>query len=205
MKYTLPAVAALVIALAVTLSFQSTNAADDANGAAADLPAAPAFTLTDTHGNEHALSDFRGKYVVLEWINDGCPFVKKFYEPGKMQELQKTYTEQDVVWLAIASSKPGAQGHHSAEGWNKIIKDWNINATALLIDESGEVGRAYDAKTTPHMYVINPDGKLIYQGAIDSIRSTKQADIAKADNHVAKVLDAALLKSTTPYGCSVKY
>ncbi|MEM1026820.1 MAG: redoxin domain-containing protein [Planctomycetota bacterium] len=171
----------------------------------AGLPTAPAFTLTDTNGVTHSLADFKGKYVVLEWINDGCPFVVKFYEPGKMQELQQTYTDQGVVWLAIASSKPGAQGHHDAAGWNQIIADWGINATAILLDEDGTVGRAYDAKTTPHMYVINPDGKLIYNGAIDSVRSTDSSDIVSADNYVAQVLDAALLQNTQPYGCSVKY
>jgi peroxiredoxin len=204
MKYALPVVAALAVALAITLGFQSTQAADDkAHGEG--LPEAPAFTLTDTHGNEHELADFRGKYVVLEWINDGCPFVQKFYNAGKMQQWQEHYTGKGVVWLAIASSKPGAQGHHSPDGWNKIIDNWNINATALLLDPSGTVGRAYDAKTTPHMFVINPDGKLIYNGAIDSIRSTKADDIAKADNYVTQLLDAVLVKTTTPYGCSVKY
>jgi hypothetical protein len=122
-----------------------------------------------------------------------------------MQEWQKAYGDQDVVWLAIASSKPGAQGHHSADGWNQIIEDWGINAAAILLDEDGTVGRAYDAKVTPHMYIINPDGKLIYNGAIDSVRSADSADISGAENYVAKVLDGVLLQSTPAYGCSVKY
>ena len=204
MKYTFPAIAALAIALALTLNFQATTAADEKK-AAEGLPEAPAFTLIDTNGKEHSLADFKGKYVVLEWINDGCPFVKKFYEAGKMQEWQKHYTGKDVVWLLVASSKKGAQGHHSPAEWNDLISKWGINATALLIDESGTVGRAYDAKTTPHMYVINPDGKLIYNGAIDSMRSAKAEDIDKAENYVAKILDAALLSRTTPYGCGIKY
>ncbi|MEM7577336.1 MAG: redoxin domain-containing protein [Planctomycetota bacterium] len=205
-KPVLAFVAVLAIALGFVLVTQQQPAqAISATPSPAGLPEAPAFTLTDSNGVQHSLADFKGKYVVLEWINDGCPFVVKFYEPGKMQELQQTYTEQGVVWLAIASSKVGAQGHHDAAGWNQIIDDWGINATAILLDADGTVGRAYDAKTTPHMYVINPDGKLIYNGAIDSVRSTDSSDIASAENYVAKVLDAALLQNTKAYGCSVKY
>lgn len=181
------------------------SAKDDTAEAAKGLPEAPAFTLKDINGNEHSLADFRGKYVVLEWFNSGCPFVKKFYEAGKMQELQKMYTEKGIVWLAICSSAEGKQGHHTTEEWQKLAKDWNISATGILTDADGKVGQAYGAKTTPHMYVINPDGKLIYQGAIDSIRSADPSDIEKAENYVAKILDAALLTETRPYGCSVKY
>jgi len=195
------AAVALISHLSLTTAAEKAEEKTDAAG----LPDAPTFTAMDTHGNEHSLKDFRGKYVVLEWINDGCPFVKKFYKAGKMQELQKTYADKGVVWLSIASSAPGKQGHYDADGWNKIIKDWNIKATALLMDESGEIGRAYNAKTTPHIFIINPDGKLIYHGAIDSIRSADTADVEKAENYVQKVLDAALLKETRPYGCSVKY
>ncbi len=200
----LTAVVAMAVGLTLALqqqSAQAVSAAPTADG----LPAAPSFTLTDTNGTQHSLADFKGKYVVLEWINDGCPFVVKFYGAGKMQELQQTYTDQGVVWLAVASSAPGKQGQHDAAGWNQIIDNWDINATAILLDADGTVGRAYDAQTTPHMMVINPDGKLIYNGAIDSIRSADAEDISGAENYVAKVLDAALLQSTTPYGCSVKY
>ncbi|MEM8783765.1 MAG: redoxin domain-containing protein [Planctomycetota bacterium] len=198
--------AGLALAVGVVMISQQQPAqAVSASPTAAGLPEAPAFTLTDTNGTQHSLADFHGKYVVLEWINDGCPFVKKFYEPGKMQELQQAYAERGVVWLAIASSSPGNQGHHTAAGWNQVIDDWGINAAAILLDEDGSVGRAYDAKVTPHMYVINPDGKLIYNGAIDSVRSTDPGDISSAENYVTKVLDAALLQNTTPYGCSVKY
>lgn len=206
MKPVFAFVAVLAIAMGFVLATQQQPAqAISAAPSEAGLPVAPAFTLTDTNGTQHSLADFKGKYVVLEWINDGCPFVKKFYVPGKMQELQETYTDQGVVWLAIASSKPGAQGHHDAAGWNQVIDDWSINATAILLDEDGTVGRAYNAKVTPHMFIINPDGKLIYNGGIDDTDTADSSDIASAENYVAKVLDAALLQNTKAYGCSVKY
>lgn len=172
---------------------------------------APAFTLTDTNGTSHSLADFKGKYVVLEWVNHGCPFVQKFYTPGKMQELQATYTGKDVFWLSICSSAPGKQGHMSATDWNAKIKSTGTQATAVLLDEDGTVGKAYDAKTTPHIYIINPAGSLIYAGAIDSIRSADSDDIATATNYVAQALDEAMagkpvsVPTSTAYGCSVKY
>jgi len=173
--------------------------------------AAPKFTLTDTNGSSHNLSDFKGKYVVLEWVNHGCPFVKKFYNPGKMQEFQKTWTGKDVVWLSICSSAPGKQGHMSAEEWNEKIKATGTKATAVLMDEDGTVGQQYGAKTTPHMYVIDPKGTLIYAGAIDDKKSTDPADIEGATNYVHQALQEAMAgkgvstTSTAPYGCSVKY
>lgn len=172
---------------------------------------APDFTLTDSNGNEHSLSDFRGQFVVLEWVNHECPFVVKFYQPGKMQELQATYTEKGVVWLKINSSAEGKQGHLTPELANQAIADKGINATAILLDHDGEVGRLYDARVTPHMYIINPEGVLIYNGAIDSIRSTNSADIEKAENYVVSALTAAMAGEpvaqpvTRPYGCTVKY
>ncbi|MDF3130194.1 thioredoxin family protein [Kiritimatiellaeota bacterium B1221] len=172
---------------------------------------APAFTLTDTNGNEHSLSDFKGKVVVLEWFNHGCPFVKKHYSKGNMQALQKTYTDKGVVWLAIVSSAEGKQGSDTAEGHNKTAKEKGTNATAILMDTDGTVGKAYGAKTTPHMFVINAEGELVYQGAIDDKRSTNPADIATSKNYVSAALDAVLageaveVTKSTPYGCSVKY
>ncbi|MEM1109279.1 MAG: redoxin domain-containing protein [Planctomycetota bacterium] len=187
-------------------------ASDAAKGGVATGEPAPAFTLTDSNGIEHSLSDFAGKTVVLEWTNHQCPFVKKFYDEGHMQGWQGEYTaEGDVVWLSICSSAPGKQGHLSANGWNQKIQDKGINATAVLIDEDGTVGRAYAAKTTPHIYVIDGEGTLRYQGAIDSIRSTKTSDIDSATNYLASAVDAVRVGSevvtdtTTPYGCSVKY
>lgn len=172
---------------------------------------APGFTLVDANGNEHSLSDFEGKYVVLEWINYDCPFVKKHYDSGNMQSLQKEYTGKDVVWLAINSSAPGKQGNYSNEEINKRSSDHNANFTAYLVDASGEVGKSYGAKTTPHMYIVNPEGTLIYAGGIDDKPSTDTEDIATATNYVKAALDAAMngeeveVKVSQPYGCSVKY
>jgi len=172
---------------------------------------APDFTLTDTNGSEHSLSDFAGKPVVLEWFNAGCPFVQKHYSKGNMQNLQSTYTEEGVVWLTIVSSAPGKQGHGSAVEHNAKISEWKIASSAFLIDEDGTVGKAYDAKVTPHMFVINAEGEVVYEGAIDSKRSTSPDDIPDSTNYVKEALDAVLageavdVASTQPYGCSVKY
>ena len=172
---------------------------------------APDFTLTDSKGTSHKLSDFRGKFVVLEWLNHECPFVKKHYSGGDMQKLQKEYTAKGVVWLSIISSAPGKQGHRTGPQAEADTKDKNAAPTAVLLDPSGEVGKKYDAKTTPEMFVLDKEGKILYAGAIDSIKSTDSADIAKAENHVRAALDAALAgqpvptPKTKPYGCSVKY
>ena len=173
---------------------------------------APDFTLTDSKGTSHKLSDFRGKFVVLEWLNHECPFVKKHYSGGDMQKLQKEYTAKGVVWLSIIiSSAPGKQGHRTGPQAEADTKDKNAAPTAVLLDPSGEVGKKYDAKTTPEMFVLDKEGKILYAGAIDSIKSTDSADIAKAENHVRQALDAALAgkpvptSKTAPYGCSVKY
>jgi hypothetical protein len=173
---------------------------------------APGFTLTDIDGQTHSLSDYRGKIVVLEWNNPDCPFVKKHYDSGNIPSLQKAAAAGGAVWLTINSGAPGEEGagYTSAE-----IKSWlqkNAAApTSYFFDHDGKVGHLYGAKTTPDMYVINADGTLVYKGAIDSIRSTETADIAKATNYVKAALDA--LKSGQPiakpvsetYGCSVKY
>jgi peroxiredoxin len=172
---------------------------------------APDFKLKDSNGNEHSLSDFSGKFVVLEWINYDCPFVKKHYDSGNMQSLQEKYTKRDVIWLAICSSAKGKQGNFSSEEINKRSKEHNAKFTAYLIDEDGKVGKMYGAKTTPHMYIIDDRGILVYAGAIDDIKSTDIKDIEKAKNYVSLALDELLdgksvtIKSTTPYGCSVKY
>ena len=172
---------------------------------------APAFTLKDSTGKEHSLSDFKGKFVVLEWFNEGCPFVKKHYTSGNMQKLQGEYTGKDVVWLSINSSAPGEQGHMTAESAPKTIDDWKIKATKILFDHDGKVGKMYGAKTTPHMFVIDKEGKLVYQGAIDSKATANTADIAGAENYVKVALDNTMSgkpvenASTKPYGCSVKY
>jgi peroxiredoxin len=162
-------------------------------------------------GNEHSLSDFRGQYVVLEWVNHGCPFVKKFYDVGEMQRLQEEYTSQGVIWLAICSSRSGAQGYYSPEEAARISEEKGAKHTAYLSDAPGDVGRLYGAQVTPHMYVINPAGMLIYRGAIDSIRSANSADIERAENYVVAALTQAMAGEevatpvTRPYGCGVKY
>jgi peroxiredoxin len=172
---------------------------------------APDFTLTDSNGKEHKLSDFKGKLVVLEWLNHGCPFVVKHYSAGNMQKLQKEYTGKDVIWLSIVSSAPGKQGHMTPEATNAAITEKGAAPTAVLIDESGTVGKLYDAKRTPEMFVVNPDGVLIYAGAIDDKKSTDSADIEGAVNYVKQALDEALagkpvsVPKTEAYGCSVKY
>lgn len=172
---------------------------------------APEFTATDSNGQSHSLSDFKGKFVVLEWLNHGCPFVVKHYESGNMQNLQREYTGKDVVWLSVVSSAPGEQGHMSPEDTNATVAGKNAAPTAVLLDEDGTVGRLYDAKVTPEMFIINPDGVLIYAGAIDDKASTDVADIATAKNFVKQAFDEALggqevsEPKTKAYGCSVKY
>jgi len=173
--------------------------------------AAPDFTLEDTNGNNHTLSDYEGSYVVLEWINFDCPFVKKHYGSGNMQNLQKTFGGNDVVWLSISSSAHGNQGHYHPDEANQLIKESGASPTAYLMDFDGDVGRIYAAKTTPHIFIINPEGSLIYQGAIDSVPSVNPSDIAKATNYVVQALNEAMagqpisIPVTIAYGCSVKY
>lgn len=173
---------------------------------------APEFALKDENGKVHKLSDNKGKIVVLEWFNKDCPFVEKHYEGKKMQELQDKYAGK-VVWYTIISSAKGKQGYLDKKGINAVKKDWNVKNTVFLIDANGKVGKAYDAKVTPHMYIINKDGQLVYNGAIDSIKSTDQEDLAKATNYVDAALTAMLstppksieVATSVPYGCGVKF
>ena len=172
---------------------------------------APNFSLPDTIGKTHTLADLKGKYVVLEWYQPDCPFVRKHYRSGNMQALQKEYTAKGVVWLSIDSSAPGEEGNYPAGKLNEIAAQDSASRTALLVDPTGDVGRLYGAKTTPDMYVIDPKGILVYKGAIDNKRSTDLADVQTATNYVKGALDAALggktvpTTATQPYGCSVKY
>src|SRR5437588_4004144 len=142
--------------------------------------AAPDFSLTDAKGKTHSLSQYKGKYVVLEWFNPECPFVKKHYGSGNMQKLQEEFTGKGVVWLTIDSSAPGLEGNLTAEQANAKIAEWKAHSTALLLDPEGKAGRTYAAKNTPHMFVINPEGKIVYEGAIDSKPTANPADIATA-------------------------
>ena len=173
--------------------------------------AAPGFSGIDSNGMEHSLAQYRGKFVVLEWTNDGCPYVSKHYGTGNMQALQKRYTGQDVVWLCIISSAPGRQGYADGARANKLTQDREAAPSAVLLDPDGTIGRLYGAKTTPHMFVIDPEGTLLYMGGIDSIPTANWDDVPKADNYVSAALDEALAGNavskavTRPYGCSVKY
>ena len=172
---------------------------------------APDFTGIDSNGNQHTLSQYRGKTVVLEWTNHDCPYVKKHYNSGNMQALQKQATADGVVWVSIISSKPGKEGHVSGGKANKLTKSRNAAPTAVILDETSEIGMMYGAKTTPHMYIVDKTGQLVYMGGIDSIPSSNEADIAGAKNYVRVALDEmaagkAIEESVTrPYGCSVKY
>lgn len=172
---------------------------------------APAFTATDLNGKSRSLAELKGKYVVLEWHNQSCPFVKKHYESGNMQKLQKELTGKGAVWLTIISSAPGKQGFVTPDEEKAYLAEQKAAPTEVLFDPEGTVGKAYGAKTTPHMYIINPQGKLVYNGAIDDKPSTDPADIPGAKNYVAQALTEAMAgkpvsqPATTPYGCSVKY
>jgi peroxiredoxin len=172
---------------------------------------APDFTGVDTHGKSHALSDLRGKTVILEWTNDGCPYVQKHYGSGNMQKLQKQTAADGVVWLTIASSAPGTQGNLTPAEHDALAAKRGAAPSAILIDEEGTIGHLYGAMTTPHMYVITPDGTLAYKGAIDDRPTADKGDIADAHNYVTgalaqiaagKPVDPAV---TRAYGCSVKY
>ena len=172
---------------------------------------APQFSLLDTNGKMDNLANYKGKFVVLEWFNQQCPFVKKHYDSGNMEKLQKEYTKKGVVWLSICSSAVGKPGYYSPEEHNKMFAEKKAAPSAILMDTEGKVGHLYGAKSTPDMFVINPKGILVYAGAIDDKPSPDIEDIASAKNYVKAALDAALsgkpisIASTKSYGCSVKY
>ena len=173
--------------------------------------AAPDFSAGDSNGQSQKLSSYRGKFVVLEWHNQGCPYTRKHYETGNMQKLQKEWTGKGVVWLTVISSAPGKQGYVTASEENDYLRRTNASPTAVLLDPKGDMGRLYAAKTTPHMYIIDPQGTLIYNGAIDDRPTADQSDVAGARNYVSQALQEATAgkpvstASTTPYGCTVKY
>jgi peroxiredoxin len=173
--------------------------------------AAPTFNGKDSQGKTVSLSEYRGKYVVLEWTNRDCPFTKKQYDSGNMQALQKEWTGKGVVWLTVLSSAKNEDGYLDAAGENAQIERVHADPTAAILDPSGEIGKLYGAKTTPHMFIIDPNGKLIYAGAIDDKATTDVADVKGAKNYVSAALTEAMagqpvqVASTRPYGCSVKY
>ncbi|MBN2452140.1 MAG: thioredoxin family protein [Lentisphaeria bacterium] len=196
------------LACAVTLAWAglSTGVAQTAPGGSA-----PAFSLAGLDGAVHSLTAYSGKWVVLEWTNYDCPFVRKHYDSGNMQALQKEYTGKGVVWLTVCSSAAGKQGHNSPRRWQELLSAAKSSPSGFLVDADGQLGRLYGAKATPHLFVIDPKGALVYRGAIDDKPSTDKGDIPRATNYVRKVLDAGLSgEAVTPfetaaYGCGVKY
>ncbi len=172
---------------------------------------APGFGAVDSHGKMQKLSNYKGKFVVLEWHNQGCPDTRKHYDSGNMQRLQKKWTDKGVVWLTVISSGPGTQGFVTPSQEDQYLEKMHASPTAVLMDPAGTLGRLYDAKTTPQMFVIDPQGTLIYQGAVDDRSSTKQKDFTGAKNYVDAALSEAMANKpvtdpvTRPYGCSIKY
>jgi hypothetical protein len=197
----LAAIAALAVALAPVAA---------AAQAVVGSPA-PGFTATDSHGQSHTLDQYRGKYVVLEWHNQGCPYTRKHYASGNMESLQKEWTAKGVVWFTVISSAPGEQGYQTDAQENAYLEKMHAAPTAVLMDPQGKLGHLYDAKTTPEMYVIDPQGKLIYEGAIDDRPTPDVSDIKGADNYLTDALTEAMAGKpvahsyTRSYGCSVKY
>jgi len=172
---------------------------------------APNFTATDSHGRTHSLNEYRGKYVVLEWHNHDCPYTRKHYESGNMEALQKEWTAKGVVWFTVISSAPGQQGYMTDAAENAYLEKMHADPTAVLMDPEGRLGHLFGAKTTPEMYVIDPEGKLIYEGAIDNRPTPDISDIKGADNYLNDALTEAMAGKpvehayTRSYGCSVKY
>jgi len=211
------AYAALTLTLVVALG-GAPMAAAQSSQAAVEKPA-PDFTLEDIDGEKHSLSEYEGKYVVLEWLNFQCPYVAQHYGSGHMQKLQEQYTDEGVVWLSIVSSAKGKQGYHPPEKMKEQKRKHDGKMSAILMDPSGEVGRAYGARTTPHMYVINPEGELLYKGGIDDWATADTGSPVPSEtyikeeamNYVENALNQAMgreevsPKTAKPYGCSVKY
>lgn len=190
---------------ALTLGFGSALAAPEI-----DAPA-PDFTGVTADGETVSLADLEGEKIVLEWFNNGCPFVQKHYESGNMQMTQEAALEDGFTWVTVISSAPGKQGHVTGAQAQEIAADWEMEPTHIVLDEEGTIGTAYGAKTTPHMYIIDEEGVLSYAGGIDSIPSADQADIEEAENYVLAALEnmeageEIATKQSQPYGCSVKY
>jgi peroxiredoxin len=215
-KITQKLAALLVLTAALTMSAEFAGggfvrAASETEAAAQVGKPAPEFTLPSANGKSIDLSQYKGKLVVLEWFNHGCPFVKKHYDSGNMQALQKEYTGKGVIWLSICSSAQGKQGYGTAEEHNTEVKTSKAAPTAVLMDADGKVGRLYGAKTTPDMFVIDKKGELAYAGAIDDHPDTDASSIKGSKNYVKEALDellkgkAVAMASTKSYGCAVKY
>jgi len=194
----------LVVALALALPAPFQLSAQEVGPQIGET--VPDFTLPDTYGNDHSIADYRGQYVVLEWLNYGCPSVKKHYDAGNMPMLQEKYGNKGVKWLAVVSSAPGRQGYYEPEEMNAASAEQGSKATAVLLDPSGDVGHLYHAQVTPHMMVINSDGVLIYNGAIDDKPGARPSTLEGAHNYVAAALDESMaggevtVALTKPYG-----
>ena len=202
----LTALAATVAVAGVTPALSTGAAASPQTG-----NSAPGFTATDSRGMQHSLAAYKGKTVILEWTNHECPYTVKHYATGNMQALQRSATDSGAIWLTVVSSRPGTQGHVHALEADKLTDDRKAHPTAVLLDPKGDLGRLYEARTTPHMYVIDPTGMLVYMGAIDDQPTANHASVKVARNYVRETLDALAarrpiaLASTRPYGCTVKY
>ena len=210
MKATIRSVTACATAIALGAYFGGEMAQGGQPSARVSAPA-PDFSATDSYGRSQKLSDQKGKIVVLEWTNDGCPFVGKHYGSGNMQALQKKYTAQGVVWFTVVSSAPGTQGYVGPAEANRDTERRGAAPTAVLLDPTGALGHLYGAQATPHMYVIDPRGQLVYMGAIDDMPSIDPSDVARAKNYVAAAIEEVragkrvTVQATKAYGCSVKY
>lgn len=210
MKATIRIVTACAIVIAQGGNFGGQMAGAAQPSARVGAPA-PEFSVTDSYGKSQKLADQKGKIVVLEWTNDGCPFVGKHYGSGNMQALQKTYTAQGVVWFTVVSSAPGTQGYVNPAEANRDTERRGAAPTAVLLDPTGALGHLYGAQATPHMYVIDPQGQLVYMGAIDDMPSIDRSDVARAKNYVAAAIEEVkagkrvTVPATKAYGCSVKY
>ena len=172
---------------------------------------APNFEVMDANGNMRSLSEFEGQYVILEWLNHGCPYIRKHYDGNNMQQLQEKYTDQGVVWLSVISSAPGEQGYMEPEEARQSIEEYGASPTAILLDPEGEMGQAYDARVTPHMFIIDPSGTVRYNGAIDDKPTPRASSLETAHNYIDAAMNSLMngeeveVKSNTPYGCNVKY
>lgn len=201
---------ALPLAFALLLP-AGVQAASPAPAAAQVGQPAPDFSGTDSTGKTHRLTDYKGKTVVLEWSNPGCPYVMKHYDSNNMQSLQKQATSDGVIWLTVNSSAADKEGYQTPDDANSYMKEKNSMPTARILDPEGTIGHLYGAQTTPHMYVIDKDGTLVYAGAIDSDNSFKPESIQGATNYVSEALNALKaskpveVASTKAYGCGVKY
>lgn len=207
--FSIPAVFSLS---ALFLTTTPVFAKDDHDHAHAEIgKPAPDFTLAGADGKSHSLAEAKGKIVVLEWTNPGCPFVQKFYQPGEMQKLQKEMKEKGVVWYRVNSAAPGMEGAQTAEQAATYEKAHKIEAVTTLLDPEGDVGHIYGARTTPHIFIINAEGTLVYNGGIDDMPTPRSGDIAIAKNYVRQTIGELLdgkpvsISTSKPYGCGVKY